>query len=268
MDIATFKQSNRAMWASGNYDAVADLIWGVGARLVERLGIGPGDRVLDVACGTGNAAIPAAQAGATVVGVDLTPELFDAARARAEAEGVEIEWLEGDAEELPFENESFDVVISTFGCMFAPRHEVTAGELVRVLKPGGRLGIASWTPDGAVGDFFRAVGAHMPAPPPFAAPAIRWGDRDYARSLFPGDGLDLALEHDHVEFRFDSVAGAVEYYETHFGPVIAARAHLEAEGRWEAARADMLALYAEHENEEDGTVVYDAKYLVLTGTKA
>ncbi len=267
MDVSTFKQSNRAMWASGNYDVVAGLIWSAGGHLVDRVGVGPGDEVLDVACGTGNAAIPAAQAGASVVGVDLTPELFEAARARAEAAGVEIEWVEGDAEALPFADESFDVVISTFGCMFAPRHEVTAGELARVLRPGGRLGLACWTPEGSIGDFFRAIGAHLPPPPPFVSPAILWGDADHARSLFAGTGLELELDRDHVEFRFDSVAGAVDYYETHFGPVIKAREHLEAEGRWEAARADLAALYEEHEDDEDGSVVYLGEYLTVTGRK-
>jgi SAM-dependent methyltransferase len=267
VDVSTFKESNRAMWASGNYDAVADLIWGAGRRLVERLGIGSGEDVLDVACGTGNAAIPAAEAGAHVVGVDLTPELFAAGGARAAAAEVEIEWVEGDAEALPFADESFDVVLSTFGCMFAPRHQVTAAELVRVLRPGGRLGIASWTPEGSIGDFFRAIAAHLPPPPAFAAPPILWGDADHARSLFAGSGLELELDRDHVEFRFDSVAGAVDYYETQFGPVIKAREHLEAQGRWEEARADLAALYEEHESDEDGSVVYPAEYLVVIARK-
>jgi hypothetical protein len=151
--------------------------------------------------------------------------------------------------------------------MFAPRHQVTAAELVRVLRPGGQLGIASWTPEGSIGDFFRAIAAHLPPPPAFAAPPILWGDADHARSLFAGSGLELELDRDHVEFRFDSVAGAVDYYETQFGPVIKAREHLEAQGRWEEARADLAALYEEHESDEDGSVVYPAEYLVVIARK-
>jgi SAM-dependent methyltransferase len=267
VDVADFKQSSRAMWASGNYDAVAELIWSAGRRLVERLDIRQGEDVLDVACGTGNAAIPAAQAGGRVVALDLTPELFEAGRERAHAVGVEVDWVEGDAEALPFGDESFDVVLSTFGCMFAPRHEVTAGELARILRPGGRIGVAAWTPEGSIGDFFRVIGAHMPPPPPFAALPLLWGDVEHVLSLFADSGLELEFERDAVEFRFDSVSGAVSYYETHFGPVIKAREHLEAEGRWEAARADMADMYARHELPDDGSVVYAGEYLVVVGRK-
>ena len=266
MDVATFKQDNRKMWASGNYDAIAELVWSAGGRLVERIEIESGDAVLDVACGTGNAAIPAAQAGGNVVGLDLTPELFEAGCARADAAGVEIEWVEGDAEALPFDDGSFDVVLSVFGSMFAPRHEVTAGEMARVLAPGGRLGIAAWTPRGWVGDFFRVLGAHLPPPPPFASPPVLWGDPDYVRSLFADSGVELEFERDAVDFRFDSARDAVEHYEANFGPVIVTRQHLQAEGRWTAARADLLALYERHVN-GDGSVSFPAEYLVVLGRK-
>src|SRR2546423_11692846 len=145
-ELAKVKQGARATWAAGDFPAIAQReLWGVGPRIVEAVGITPDDEVLDVACGTGNAALRAAQAGATVVGVDLTPELFDAARTLAADAGVEIEWVQGDAEELPFEDESFDVVLSTFGCMFTPRHEVTAHELARVLRPRCPLRPTAWT---------------------------------------------------------------------------------------------------------------------------
>ena len=267
MDVATFKQVNRTMWAAGNYDAIAELVWGAGERLVRRLGVRPGEDVLDVACGTGNAAIPAAEAGARVVGLDLTPELFERGRTRAEAAGVEIEWIEGDAEALPFADATFDVVVSTFGCMFAPRHEVAAGELARVLRPGGRLGVVAWTPEGFVGDFFRSLGAHLPPPPPFAAPPVLWGDPDHVRSLLGGAGLELEFERDQVEFRFDSARQAVECYETNFGPVIKAREHLEAEGRWEPARADFIELYERHELDEGGSLSFPGEYLIVLGRK-
>ena len=175
MNVATYKQANRTMWAAGNDDAVAELVWSAGERLVGRVGVQVGQDVLDVACGTGNATIPAAEAGASVVGLDLTPELFARARERADEAGVAIDWVEGDAESLPFPDASFDVVLSTFGCQFAPRHDVTAGELARVLRPDGRLGVVAWTPEGFVGDFFRSLGAHLPPPPDFAAPPVLWG---------------------------------------------------------------------------------------------
>jgi SAM-dependent methyltransferase len=268
VDVTTFKQSNREMWAAGNYDAVAELVWSAGGRLVDRLDVQAGEDVLDVACGTGNATIPAAEAGAQVVGLDLTPELFEAGRRRAAVTGVEVEWVEGDAEALPFADESFDAVVSTFGCMFAPRHEVTARELARVLRPGGRLGVVAWTPEGFVGDFFRSLGAHLPPPPPFAEPPVLWGDPDHVEALFDGSGLELEFERDEVDFRFESPAQAVEYYEENFGPVIKAREHLQAEGRWEAARADFAAVYEQHEPSDDGTLSFPGEYLVVLGRKS
>jgi len=266
MDVATFKQTNRAMWAAGDYDKIAELVWSAGGRLVARMDIRPGEHVLDVACGTGNAAIPAAQAGAHVVGLDLAPELFGRGRERAEAAGVDVEWVEGDAEALPFADDAFDVVLSTFGCMFAPRHEVTAHELARVLRPGGRLGLASWTPEGFVGDFFRTLGAHLPPPPPFALPPVQWGNPDHMRSLFAGTGVELEFEHDQVDFQFGSVADAVEDYETNFGPVIMTRELLEPEGRWNAAHADFVDLYAVRAA-DDGSLSFPGEYLVALGRK-
>ena len=141
-----------------------------------------------MACGTGNAAIRAAEAGGRVVGVDLTPALLEEGRRLADAGSVQVEWVEGDAEELPLPDESFDVVLSTFGCMFAPRHRVTALELARVLRPGGRLAVTAWTPDGAMGEFFRTVGGFLPPPPPVAEPPTLWGDEGYVRELFAGSG--------------------------------------------------------------------------------
>jgi SAM-dependent methyltransferase len=158
---------------SGDFPAVAKLqLWVVGERLVRRVGIGRDENVLDIACGTGNAALRAAAAGGRVVGVDLTPELFIAGRALAAEAGIEIPWVEGDAEELPFEDERFDVVLSTFGVMFAPRHQVAARELVRVLRPGGRFGFTSWTPEGIQGAFFQTMGEYAPPAPPFVHPPL------------------------------------------------------------------------------------------------
>ena len=156
-DIAALKQQARATWAAGDFDAVAEFIWEAGGVAAEAAGCGPSDRVLDIAAGSGNAAVQAAQRGATVVASDLTPELFAAGRRRAEPAGVELEWVEADAEELPFEDASFDVAVSTFGIMFAPRQSVAAAELARVVKPGGRIALCSWQPSGFVGEMFATV---------------------------------------------------------------------------------------------------------------
>src|SRR5262245_60367980 len=169
------KRRHRAVWAAGDYASVATHIADVGRRIVRHAKVRPGERVLDVACGAGNASIPAAKLGAEVTGCDLTPEMLDAARQAAAAAGVELDWRVADAEDLPMGDASYDVVLSTFGCMFAPRHEVAARELGRVLRPGGRVGLCNWTPDGSVGGFFEVVGAHLPAPPSYAAPPPLWG---------------------------------------------------------------------------------------------
>jgi SAM-dependent methyltransferase len=150
MELTEAQQRARATWAAGDYDTIVEYIWSAGGDLVGRVGVTEGETVLDVACGTGNATIPAAETGADVTGLDITPELLDGGRRRAADAGVEIEWVEGDAEALPFDDGSFDVVLSTFGCMFAPDHQKAAAEIARVVKPGGRIGIAAWTPEGIV----------------------------------------------------------------------------------------------------------------------
>jgi SAM-dependent methyltransferase len=261
--LADVKSTARGMWAAGDYDAIATLIWDVGGRIVRRLDVKPGETVLDVACGTGNAAIPAAQAGARVVGVDLTPELFAAARARAARARVDIDWVEGDAEALPFEDASFDVVVSTFGVMFAPDHHAAASELVRVLKPGGRLGVCSWTPEGNVGEFFALMAAHVPPPP--GAPPTLWGSEEHVRELFADARLSLAFERELTSLRLDSIEQAVALYETKFGPVVKARERLEPEGRWAALRNDLAALFERHNQSEDGRVSFAGEYLALRG---
>src|SRR5258705_6439542 len=179
------KARHRAMWASGDYPSMVEtFLLPLGPRLVEACGVGPGMRVLDVAAGTGNASLPAAQRGASVTASDLTPELLAAGRKRAEAQGVELEWAEADAENLPFEDESFDVVMSSIGAMFAPHHQDVAGELVRVCRPGGTIGLLSWTPEGMIGALFRTMGPFAPAPPPGAQPPPLWGSEEHLDELF------------------------------------------------------------------------------------
>lgn len=267
--LIAVKDADRVTWATGDYDAMMrqEGLYQVGARLVRRVGVAPGETVLDVACGTGNAAIPAAQAGAWVTGLDLTPELLDVARRRADAEDVAVTWAEGDAEDLPFDDGRFDVVLSTFGCMFAPRHEVAAEELARVLRPGGRLGVIAWTPEGAIGDFFRTVGAYLPPPPAFAGTPLAWGEETPVRELFEGTGMALAFDRETADIAHDSVDAAVACYTTKFGPVARALALAEADGRSDELRADLAALFARHNTASDGRVVFPAEYLVVTGHK-
>jgi ubiquinone/menaquinone biosynthesis C-methylase UbiE len=240
------KQEIRAMWAAGDYAAFAPVIAEVGERLVARVGVRTGETVLDVACGTGNVAIPAALAGAQVTGVDITPEHFPAARARATVAGVAVNWVEGDAEALPFEDESFDVVLSAFGCMLAPNHEVAAAELARVLRPGGRLGVTAFTSDGAGGEFF-AMG--NPAP-------LGWGDPKHVQALFPD--LPLVFERESYCERFASVEEAVELYTTTFGPIVVSGGAQQA--------PELRALFERYAEPPGAQIPYD--YLVTLSPTA
>ena len=259
-ELAKLKQGARATWAAGDFPAIAERqLWEVGPRIVAAVDVRPGEDVLDVACGTGNAALRAAQAGGAVVGLDLTPELFDTGRRLAAELDVVVDWVQGDAEDLPFEDESFDAVVSTFGCMFAPRHEVTAHELARVLRPGGRLGIASWTPDGGMGAFFRTVGPYLPPPSPLAQPPALWGSEDHVRSLFDGAGIELEFDRAVAPSPpFDSTDDAIEFITTKFGPMIMAKQLTETSGRWPELRAGLAELYERDEPME---------YLVTVGRK-
>jgi ubiquinone/menaquinone biosynthesis C-methylase UbiE len=256
-----FKRHTRAMWAAGDFPAVAQRdLWAVGERLVRRIGVGRGERVLDVACGSGNVAIRAAEAGGQVHGLDLTPELFAAGRRLAEQAGVHLEWVEGDAESLPFVDGGFDVVLSAFGCMFAPRHRIAATELVRVLRPGGRLGVCSWTPEGIQGDFFRLVGSYLPPGPAFAEIPLLWGSEAHVRDIFDGFGMQLDFDRELVEGEpFESAYDAVDFLATNFGPLLMLRRALEASGQWPELREQLATLYG-----SGGA----AEYLVVTGRKA
>src|SRR3954447_10253869 len=188
---AALKGRHRTMWASGDYRSMVETwLLPIGRRLVEASGIAAGDRVLDVAAGTGNASIPAAQLGARVTASDLTPELLEIGRRRAENAGLDIDWVPAAAERLPFEDESFDVVMSAIGVMFAPHHQQAADELVRVCRPSGTIALLSWTPEGMIGELFRTMGPFAPPPPPGATPPPRWGDPGHVRELL-GDRVAL-----------------------------------------------------------------------------
>jgi SAM-dependent methyltransferase len=257
------------MWASGDYPAMVEtFLLPLGPRLVDAIGIESGMKVLDVAAGTGNASIPAAQRGAEVTASDLTPELFDAGRARAESEGVDLEWVEADAENLPFEDESFDVVMSSIGAMFAPHHQEVADELVRVCRPGGKIGMLNWTPEGMIGALFKTMGPFAPPPPPGAQPPPLWGGEDHVRELF-GDRVDLhTLERDMLEIdAFKKPQDYIEHFKGLYGPTIVARKNAEKDGR--AGEFDEAAAkFAEEWNlgsQDDAR--FEQEYLVMVGTR-
>jgi SAM-dependent methyltransferase len=227
------KNRHRAMWASGDYPGMVEtFLLPLGPRLVEACGIQSGDRVLDVAAGTGNASIPAAERGAKVTASDLTPELLEAGRGRAEAEGLELEWAEADAENLPFDEGSFDVVMSSIGAMFAPHHQDVADELVRVCRPGGTIGMLNWTPEGMIGALFRTMGPFAPPPPQGAQPPPLWGNEEHLRDLF-GERVEWrTLERDLLEVTaFERPGDYGEHFKAKYGPTIAARANAEKDGR-------------------------------------
>jgi SAM-dependent methyltransferase len=262
IDVSGIKEGQRRMWSLGDYPDIARTIEEVAGVVVERAGAGPGQSLLDVATGSGNVAIAAATAGASVTGLDLTPELLEVARRRAADAGLEVRFVEGDAEELPFENQSFDLVTSCFGVMFAPRQEHTAGELRRVARPGARIVFTAWTPEGLNGRMFKVVGSYMPPPPPELKAPVTWGSEDHVRTLFEGAGVELAFERRTVAFTHESPESWVQYNERVLGPTIMARAALEPQGRWDELRAELVELYRDSNESRDGSFRVSAEYLL------
>jgi ubiquinone/menaquinone biosynthesis C-methylase UbiE len=266
IDVSAIKQGQKAMWTAGDYGEVAQRIVPVGEYVAETAGAAPGIELLDVATGTGNVSVPAAQAGAKVTGLDLTPKLLEEQRARAAEAGVEIELVEGDAEDLPFGDAFFDRVTSCFGVMFAPRQGVAAGELVRVARPGGRIVVAAWTPDGMVGRMFRSSAPYMPPPPQGFVPPGMWGDESHVRGLFENTGVELSFELRTIVFEGESVEAWVEKDERILGPSILAKAALEQQGRYEDLRRDISDLYSSFNEATDGSFRAPAEYLVTVAT--
>ena len=264
------KARHRAMWASGDYPSMVEtFLLPLGPRLVEACEIGPGMRILDVAAGTGNASIPAAQRGAQVTASDLTPELLEAGRKRAEADGAELEWVEADAEHLPFEDESFDVVMSAIGAMFAPHHQEVADELVRVCRTGGTIGLLSWTPEGMLGALFRTIGPFAPPPPPGAQPPPLWGSEGHLRELF-GQRVDFStLERDVLEITaFERPGDYAEHFRTRYGPAISARANAGRNGM-ESEFDEALDRFADEWNRGTPDAArFEMEYLVAVGSRA
>jgi len=262
IDFDGIKDGQRRMWTVGDYPDIARTIAGAADVVVERVQAGPGVSMLDVATGSGNVAIPAAAAGANVTGLDLTPRLLEVARGRAAGAGVDVRFVEGDAEALPFEDASFDRVTSCFGVMFAPRQDVAASELVRVARPGARIVFTAWTPEGLNGRMFRTIGSYMPPPPPGLHSPVMWGQEDHVRSLFADSGAQLTFERQTVTFEHDSPEGWFEYNERVLGPTIMAKAALEPQGRWDALRNDLVELYTDGNEAGDGGFRARAEYLL------
>ena len=224
IELDALKQKHRAIWASGDYPAVVrDVVRPLGPVLVHAAGIVSGERVLDVAAGDGNAAIPAAAFGASVTASDLTPELLDAGRVRAAQEGVTLAWEQADAESLPYADGAFDVVISSLGVMFAPHHQMAADELVRVTRSGGRIGLLSWTPQGFIGRMFAAMKPFLPAPPPGAQPPPLWGDPAHVGALLGDRVIDVEWRRDRLRVdRFATAEEFVAFFKANYGPTVAA----------------------------------------------
>jgi SAM-dependent methyltransferase len=260
-----FRQRARATWSAGDWDSFSRLVTPVGTLILDRVGIEPAVDLLDVGTGSGgNVAIPAAQRGAKVVGVDVTPELFEHARRRAADAGVEVEWIEGDAQQLPFEDASFDRVISTFGAMFAPDHTRVAAELVRVCRSGGRIAMATWANDGFAGELFKLTGSFMPPPPPGVEPPPLWGVEAHVAEVFGAAGVSPSVTRETVDFDFASVEDAVQQYAEDFGPFVVARGVLEPQGRWDDFVAAFRELVLRFNPAGDGTVRIRSDYFVIT----
>lgn len=262
--VHDFKAMQRAMWARGNYHRFAQAtVWELGALLAEACGIGRGHRVLDVAAGTGNVAIRAAERGAQVTASDLTPEQFVAGREAARAAGVDLEWIEADAESLPFEPDSFDVVTSCFGAIFAPDHERVTSEMLRVCRPGGLVGMINFAPDGAALDFFSTLGRY--APPPPASP-LEWGSEDHVRSLF-GGRAQLKMRRGTYTERAASAEAYRQLFKESFGPAVTIYESLPP---GEAARLDddlLQYIGRNNRNERGGNVEIAYDYLLVLARK-
>jgi SAM-dependent methyltransferase len=265
-DLDALKQGARVVWAAGDYPAIARVIAEAGDATARRAGAASGVRLLDVACGDGNVAIPAARAGARVTALDLTPELLDAGRVRAATEGVNISWVQGDAEELPFGEASFDAVTSNFGAVFAPRHAVVASELARVCRPGGRIVITAWVPDGFNERVAQIAMAYLPQPP-ITDPPVRWADPAHARACFQSTDVELSFQRDSIRARVASVQAIVALMARSFGPLALARERLTQQGRWAQLLAAITAECDRWAKPVADGIQIDMDYVAITGQR-
>jgi ubiquinone/menaquinone biosynthesis C-methylase UbiE len=265
-EISALKTRLRATWIAGDFGQIAKYSAGGAEEFIKRLNLKPGMKVLDVACGTGNLALPAARAGATVTGVDIAPNLVEQARENATREGLNIQFDEGDAEALSYDDASFDAVVTMFGAMFAPRPDVTAAELKRVCRPGGFIAMANWTPTGFVGQMFKTVSSHVP-PPPGMPPPVMWGVAETVRERF-GEGISkLEAKPQNIRFAFPfSPAEVVEHFRTYFGPAHKAFNALDESGQ-AALRKDLEQLWTTNNRATDGTTDVEAEYLEVIAVR-
>ena len=261
-----FRETQKVIWSAGDWPGFAPIVQDVSDLVVAELEVEEGHDFLDVATGSGNAAIAAARRGARVIGLDFIPALVEAARSRAASEGLEAEFVEGDAERLPFDDDSFDRVISIFGAMFAPGHRETAQGLIRVTRPGGALAVTGWTPEGLNGQMFKTLGNHMPPPPEGLDPPAMWGDESHIREIFDSPGVEITCEKRMTRIEYESHDDWMEHLEANLGPIVVAKAMLEPQGKWEAARADLAELEEGYNQAEDGTFRADAEYLLTKVT--
>lgn len=266
-DIDALKAKMRATWMAGDFGVIARVVEEANEEIVAGLGITPGTKVLDVACGTGNSAIPAAKRGAEVIGVDIASNLLEQARERAKAAGVSIRFEEGDAEALVFPDGAFDLVISIFGAMFAPRPDLVASEFKRVCRPGGRIVMGNWTPTGFSGESAKLTSKYVP-PPPGMAPPVQWGDEAIVRERFKDGISKLEITRRRTRFRFPfDEAGAVEHFRTYLGPTMGTFKALEGDRR-EAFRQELEAQWKRHNRATDGTVDIENEFLEVIATRA
>jgi SAM-dependent methyltransferase len=265
LDFATITERQRGVWSAGDYGVIALSLMSASEALVQAVDPHAGERVLDVACGSGNTALVAARRYCEVSGIDYVPALLDRAARRAAAEGVQLDLHAGDAQAMPFEAARFDVVLSSFGVMFAPDQEAAAAEMLRVCRPGGRLGLASWTPEGEVGRFFEIVGRYAPPPAGLAAPT-RWGSEEGVRELLGSGVQALQLQRRVATEHFRSVEHALDVFRNYFGPTRTTFEALDAKGQ-SALAADLLGLFRQNNRATDGTAAISLGYLEVVATR-
>lgn len=264
-EIEALKTRLKSMWMAGDFAKVAKHIEACAEEFIGRLDLQPGDRVLDVACGSGNLAIPAARAGAIVTGVDIATNLLEEARAHAESEGLKIQFDEGDAENLPYTDSAFDVVMTMFGAMFAPRPELVATELTRACRAGGRIAMANWTPEGFIGQMFKVTGKHVP-PPNMPSP-LKWGDEATVRERLHEGIADLQVTRRMCAFKYPfSPAEVVEFFRMYYGPTQRAFGALDSPAQ-AALRAELEQLWSGHNQTTDGTTHVEGEFLEVIATK-
>jgi ubiquinone/menaquinone biosynthesis C-methylase UbiE len=264
-DLTAIKERQQKAWSSGDYGKIGVTLILMAEMLCEAVDLRPGQKVLDVACGNGNAALAAARRFGEVVGVDYVHSLLEGGRERARAEGWQVDFREGDAEDLPFPDTSFDVVLSTLGAMFAPDQANVASELLRVSRPGGKIGMANWTPDGFFGDFFPTMGKHVP-PPAGLKPPFLWGTEERLNELFGESLSSLRAEQRSFVWRFPSAEYYVEYMRGYYGPLSKAFEALDEEGQ-QSLQRDLIELVQRYNRSGDETAVWPADYLEVVATK-